>query len=295
MNWVKISLILGSTILISGVIWAGIKSVSRSVWDGKSQLILAVAGGENVSLWQRRAENEGWRAWQIPADILLPISQGYGSYKVSSLVGLDSLEKKQGKLVKVGLQEALGVVVDGYWIGGRGKMGRLSMLMGKFTGTTKTNLSFWDVLRLVVKWGRVEEKTVEDVIKIKTIDQPDGSKVRQVTETEWDRFVRQWLVDEQMIYEGMKIVIVNGTSHRGLGKRVERLVTNSGGLVVRLADGDKIQVSEIWLKRKDAGGVSVNKLKRFMEVSNFKPLATDDYRADLVVLIGENYWLKVLE
>ena len=138
-KWLRVSLAVAVLVAVGGLVVLSFREIGESVWDGKSQLVLAVGQAKKIGVWRWVPEKKVWQKLILPEDLLLPIAQGYGSYQVGSLVELDGLEGKGGRLVQVGLQEALGIGIDGYKIEGA------------------TNLSWWDGISLRIRGGGEEQ------------------------------------------------------------------------------------------------------------------------------------------
>ena len=278
MKWLKAGLGWGALVLVCGLVALTAREVRRSVWDGRSQLILAVGQDKRMAVWQWLPGEKTWQKLALPEDLLVPIAQGYGSYRVGSLVELDRLEGKRGRLVQIGLQEALGIGIDGYMIGG------------------ETNLSWWDRIRLRFKKGREKEMSLESLVKLEREELPDGERVWVLKAGEWDRLGKSQFMDEKLRGEGLKLAIINATDHGGLAGRVERWVTNMGGVVVKVgATEPQAQSAIIVRSGVDQGSRTVVWLKGLMGVKWVEEGETGEERADVVIKVGEDYWLKVLD
>ena len=277
-KWLRVSLAVAVLVAVGGLVVLSFREIGESVWDGKSQLVLAVGQAKKIGVWRWVPEKKVWQKLILPEDLLLPIAQGYGSYQVGSLVELDGLEGKGGRLVQVGLQEALGIGIDGYKIEGA------------------TNLSWWDGIRLMIRGGGEEEMNLGNLVKLERDELPDGGGMWAVKAGEWDRLVKSQFMDEKLRGEGLKLAIINATGHVGLAGRVERWVTNMGGVVVKIGAGELQTESAIIVgKGVDKNSRTVTWLKRLVGVKRIEEGETGEERADVVIKVGEDYWLKVLD
>jgi hypothetical protein len=241
---------------------------------GMSQLVLVETQGKQVILKQWRPAEKSWRVIELPPDLVLPIAQGYGLYRVGALVELDRLEKKQGGLILVGLQEALGAVIDDTW----------------------ADLRWWDRLRLwVLAGGRSETVQFDQVVAMTEIRGPDGAVTWQVSEADMDKFSSRFLADEAVRAEGIKVAILNATGRTGLARRVARIATNMGLVVVKLGEAAPAQKSKLLVSREKRQSISVRKISRLLAIERPEVGDASEYRADAVVFVGADYGLKVGE
>jgi len=240
---------------------------------GISQLVLVDTRGKQVMLRQWLPQEKLWRVIELPPNLELPIAQGYGTYRVGALVGLDRLEQRQGQLIVVGLQEALGMVLDGDYAHWR----------------------WWDRLRLAVfARGRQETIKFEEVVPGALVVGPDGTETWQVSEADMDKFSSRFLADEAVRVEGIKVTIFNATGRTGLARRVARIVTNMGLTVVRLGETDLGEKSRLLVSRDKQKSISVEKIKNLLRIDRLEVGDTSEYRADAVVFVGADYGLKVV-
>lgn len=249
--------------------------VIAAVWQGGrrvGQLVAVETRGERVSLRQWLPQEKRWRVIELPPNLELPIAQGYGTYRVGALVGLDRLEKRQGQLIVIGLQEALGVVLDGDYAHWR----------------------WWDRLKLAaVARGRQEMIKFEEVVPGTLVVGPDGAEAWQVSEADMDKFSSRFLADEAVRTEGIKVTILNATGRTGLARRVARIVTNMGLTVVKLGESDPREKSRLLVSRDKQKSISVQKITSLLQIQRPEVGDTSEYRADAVVFVGADYGLKV--
>lgn len=248
-----------------------------AVWLGGrrvGQLVVVETKGDRVSLRQWLPPEKQWRIIELPPNLVLPIAQGYGTYRVGALVGLDRLEKRQGQLIVTGLQEVLGIVLDGDY----------------------AHLNWWDRLKLTVEArGRQETIKFEEVVPVTRVVGPDGAQTLQISEADMDKFSSRFLADEAVRAEGIKVTILNATGQTGLARRVARIVTNMGLVVVKLGEADLNEKSRLMINKDKQKSISIQKLKNLFQVKRVEVGDTSEYRADAVVFIGADYGLRVGE
>lgn len=248
-----------------------------AVWQGGrrvGQLVMVETRGDRVGLRQWLAQEKQWRVIELPPSLVLPIAQGYGTYRVGALVGLDRLEKRRGQLVVTGLQEALGIALDGDY----------------------QDLNWGIRLRLWLESrGRQETVKWEEVVPVTFVMGPDGGESLQVSEADMDKFSSRFLADEAVRAEGIKVTILNATGRTGLARRVARIVTNMGLVVVKLGETDPNEKSRLLVNRDKQKSISAQKLKNLLQVGRVEVGDTSEHRADVAVFIGADYGLKVGE
>lgn len=271
--------------------WRSAYEIKNSVWQGGEQLIIGAGEGEEVAIikWQPKL-GELTRV-VLPSNLALPLAQGYGVYRVKSVVELDRLEKKGGELLKLSLQEGLGVGIDGYVVGSL----KLS-LIGKLREEIHTNLTWWDLVRLAWAWGRAKERelALEDILPVREVSLFDGSQVLEFEEAAADRLAQELFGDEELRKGGQRIAVVNATAHKGLGARTARIISNLGGVVVNVTDASiSREESAVVVNRGLEADYLVRKLGKILEIKTLLEEDTSEQRADVVVWLGEDSWRRV--
>lgn len=283
-----------------------IQGIKASVWDGRSQLVIGW-GKETLAVWRWREKSRNLALLKLPADLLLPLAQGYGNYRVGAVAELDRWERKQGRLVKLSLQEGLGMGVDGYAVGQFDKLTGASprqwlvqLAWGGLTGKVHTNLTWWDWGRLWWSWGQirggVDRVDLGELVALAETGLPDGSQVKEITVAGADQLSQKWAADEQLRGSGVRLAVVNATNHKGLGGQVGRILGNMGAIVVNVTDTvDLVDVSrvEVGEKRTPEAAYVARRVGKMLEIGRLVKGDTNEQRAEVVVWLGEDYWQRV--
>ncbi len=94
----------------------------------------------------------------------------------------------------------------------------------------KSDITFIDLVRTYLY---IQSLKPQDVLS-DTITLP-------TSESDIDTAAMKLFTDQLMVKERVTIQIVNGTNREGLGKRLERLIKNSGGNVISITNTDKTE------------------------------------------------------
>ena len=207
--------------------------------------------------------------------VLVP--PGFGEYELRKVYALGELEKKGPQLVKETVQSNYKAAIFGYFYDQK-QAGDLYLRKPKrffqqvfwqaFWGKVKTDLSRYDLAVLYFRAFRLNEAR----IKVKN------------SYTEQDKFF-----DERLTDESFSVEILNATDHDGLAQETGKFLEKAGLRVVRSADADKNQENcEIKVREEIALSYTLWWVKRFFpcQISFTK----DSSRADLVLVLGEEYW-----
>jgi len=276
----------------------------QRLWDGQNRLNLVV---ESQPLFVASlAPKENLTILLIPDDTFIETIRGYGFYRIKSIYNLGQLEDRGGELLLGSTQEFLGVPLDGYALMENLKLKAdqdeqmvkkllLSQIWRLLKSNQKTNLTAWD---LVMAWWQLK-KIRPSKISLINLDQldvcsettlADGSRAINVDPERLDQIVSQLFEDEKIGAEDLAISVLNGTSRPGLAKRGARLISNLGGRVVEIG-GWRENVSGCEL-RGEKSTIKTYTAQKFKKIFDCQWTGEDlaGHRADLVVILGEDYW-----
>lgn len=261
-------LVFAIIILVAGSIAGFYGVLKKSIWDGETQITLAVAS-RPVSVVSFSPLGPSLVFLTFPPDAYVEVVHGYGNYLVESIYPLGELEGKGrgGDLLARSLQENLGVPLDGYLT--TDNLKEIKALL-----ESKTNLSRWDLWRL---WWEARNVR-EDRVKLVKLDKPlDPERL--------ERIIGQYFVDEKIRREALAIAVLNATGQPGLATKEARIIKNLGGRIVGLGDieNEKCQIASLQ-KYKNSHTV-----KRLVKIFGC-PWSGENLfgqRADLVLILGE--------
>lgn len=223
--------------------------------EGQEGLVLTLAASEKVN-----------------------VPRGFGEYELGKVYGLGELEKRGGQLLQETVGEVLQAPVFGYfsypqnlseksWEKPKSFLEKI--FWEAFWGRVKTNLKKQDLALLYWRASRLNE----DLCRVKKTSGPTENLFQ-------DRRLRE---------ESLSIEILNATNHNGLAQQAAQFLEKVGGRVVRTADAKQEGNCRILVRRK-AQNYTSQWLSRIFQC----PLQESEssLRADLVLILGENYWKR---
>lgn len=183
----------------------------------------------------------------------------------------------------------IGVPIDGFIIFSSNLLEKnkfkiddiLSLLQqgAKQTSIEKTNLTFFDFVRL---WFFVKSiptyQLINEEYRITDINEA-------LSDQRLDRVVVSLFADDTLSKEKVSVQIINASGVTGLGNRLARLLTNSGGNVVAVSTGNSIlPKSEIAFTEKEA--------YTFKRISRILPYNTVQMKrqsiSDIIITLGKD-------
>lgn len=298
-------------------------------WNGSERLNILLLG-DPVILLAHYPKTGQFTALEIPSKTVFPVGSGYGDYRLEAIYPLGELEAKhEGVLLtaKV-LNNYLGIPVDGYigwpsigdinvvdffrkqvhnplWWGIRG-FGWLNEV--------ESNLGSVDLMRIVwsLAWTRFDKLQVFSLSAeqgLEKRERQDGSIELIPKQAAIDQLLRTYFQDEDIMREGMRVVVKNATLHPGLGSIVSRRLRNLGVQIVAVENSDR------WLTTTAIEGKPGYTLRRIEQllgkqciksVLNDQPcdsgatgynsdskMSNADPRGDIIVEVGEEEWIRL--
>jgi hypothetical protein len=118
----------------------------------------------------------------------------------------------------------------------------------------------------------------------------DGEKVFRTNQVLIDDLVNQEIFDEKLVNEGLSLGVLNATGVEGVAGSVARRLSNLGAEVRLVSNSDQQAQSEIWVKDKGLiKSYTVESLLRDLKIKTVKVSDIDEYRSDVVVIMGQDY------
>jgi len=290
--------------LIIGFFFYQVKSLRPSVWDGSSRINF-VFSAQTVAVASLETGNN-LVIFKLPENLYLEVFHEFGQYQLGSVYELGKLEGKGGELLGETVQEYLGVPIGGYirianskWQIVNSKKFILNWLILSTLGRGETNFSQWDLLRF---WWSIKSLRSDKVIFIDLEETnilsekrlPDESLIFETEFFRLDELVGKYFKNSRIEKEGIEVEILNATEHLGLANRVARLVMNMGGEIISIGNADnKIRNSKFEIRNEEIKkSYTVRKLEKVLGIKA-EIGEMDKSRADLLILIGEDYWEKI--
>jgi len=300
-------------VLLIGIGFKIYRSIAKSVWDGQSQLNLAInpsIADQPVLIAAFNPEEKSLNVLLIPPRTFIETIHGYGPYRVESIYRLGELNKKGGELFQGSLQEYLGIPVDAFAsisnfefpISNETKNSLSELLVGLLK-SGKTNLTKWDVIRLWWSLRNIRQDKVNLVDLGQTsasqeVDLLDGTKANKIDTERLELIMSQFFVDKKLKQEDLTVAVLNGTNHAGLANKVATLIKNIGGQVMTVGDtengqGESLRQCQIKSEKKYKNSYTVRKLSHVFDCQwEGEPMA--EQRANLVLIVGKSYWEKLV-
>jgi len=316
---VKVNKIVGLVLLLifllvlTGVIFKISRLLVKSVWDGQSQLNLALnpsLAGQPVLIAAFNPEEKSVNILLIPAGTFIETIHSFGPCRAESIYRLGELNKKGGELLSGSLQEYLGIPVEVYASKLKVKSEKLKVKSGLvemfgdlLKGEGETNLTRWDLVRLWLTLRSIRQDKVSLIDLGQTsasqeVDLLDGTKANKIDTERLESIMSQFFVDKKLKQEDLTVAVLNGTNHAGLANKVATLIKNIGGQVMTIGDtengqGESLQQCQIKSEKKYKNSYTVRKLSHVFDCQwEGEPMA--EQRANLVLIVGKSYWEKLV-
>lgn len=211
------------------------------------------------------------------------VTRGFGEYELGKVYPLGELEKKGGSLLKETVQENFSIPIFGYFYDPNNfdyhqsdtKKLFQSIFWQSLRNKVKTDLNKYDLVLLYLKARLLNS----EVVRIENLPQDNTT----------------FFKDKALRGESCSIEILNSTGRLGLAQQVSQMLGKAGARIIRVADTPDPQEGCLLFASKDFS----KKYSLFWLNSVFdcQVKLTDEERprADITLIIGENYWKKLHE
>ena len=322
---VRLILFVILLILLGGIGFKVYRSIAKSVWDGQSQLNLAInpsIADQPVLIAAFNPEEKSLNVLLIPPRTFIETIHGYGPYRAESIYRLGELNKEGGELFQGSLQTYLGIPVDAYAsisniqfpISNSKDISKaiIKSVMILLTSKGETNLTKWDLLRLWLGFRNLRQDKINLVDLGQTsasqeVDLLDGTKANKIDTERLELIMSQFFVNKKLKQEDLTVAVLNGTNHTGLANKVATLIKNIGGQLMTVGDtenglaprlgprgqGESLRQCQIKSEKKYKNSYTVRKLSHVFGCQwEGGPMA--EQRANLVLIVGKSYWEKLV-
>lgn len=288
------------------LLWAG----WRGIWFFKKSLFLPrgrwVVGFEsNPFLVVSFAPGEkAATVLIIPGKTLIKSNYGYGYYRAESFERLGQLEGREG-LLKESLSTNLALPIEG-WVGGAGSLPEEEEKLGSWLRDQfwqglrekKTDLSSFDLWRLwwyswQVKKSAFEVITLKEGSCLNRDDYPDGSWFYRLDLSCLDSLLGHHFTEEEFEKERKTVGVVNATDYPGLAREASRVVSNLGGLVLKIDDWEERDFfCRLRIGEEEKPGFTVKKLARVFNCE-VEEGELGSFAVDVLLILGDDYRRRV--
>ncbi len=297
-KWIKVKSILITLVVISFVLLC-LVLYKNSIWQKKGYLSLALQYNDHLGYLIINPKLDELKLLLFPDDLLIDFTYGYSEYRASKFKALVDQEKlNAGEFLKSSMTQYLGNLTTGYMVELNNKgIDIEAFIIQALFDQNKTNLSRLDLIKLLIyiKNLRSEQIEIIDLLNTEILDKqllPDNRQVYTINFEAFDVFVLKYLANPDFLQEKSTWEIYNATKYAGLGERMRRIITNSGFDVVGLhqanttLDRTQIEINESLSSNQNI----LNFSKYFgFQIKNGHSISS---RADVVIIIGEDFWEK---
>ncbi len=268
------------------------------IWDGKSQLNLAISAEETYLLSLDPVASE-MVFLKIPAKTEMQVAFGYGFYPLGSVYELSCLEKKEGELLAATLENNLALPVKG-WLSFSDRINPqepkawlnqvIYLLLQR---QAKSNLTSWDLLSLLlanrnVPIYKVETFDLGNLNLLEEIELPDKTKGLKINPEILDSFLQKHFQERKIRQENLVVEVINSTQSPGLAERGARLLTNIGFEVAAVGNQEeKINRCLLIGNQEMKKTFSAERIQQIFDCQWQN--SQEQGRADLILVSGEEY------
>jgi len=290
----------------------------QKIWDGKNKINIVFIT-PRIFIFSLDPSEKKAIVLSFPQKTFLETIHGYGDYPLESIYKLGEQEGYNGgNFLATSLQENLRIPLDGYALISNLKETNLNFksrdfilesFRDLFLRSNKTNLTKGDVFFLWLKLKKIRQDkiTLVDLEKLDITEKIillDGTESFKFDPQKFKKIAIDIFKDNQIRQENLEIAVLNSTSYSGLATRVADLIENIGGRVVEVGEikNSKFQ-SASWRTNSKCKIKSKKEFKKSYTLKKLEKVFgcqweeedTGDYRGDLVLILGEDYWKKLKE
>lgn len=224
----------------------------------------------------------------FPPETWLPVVENYGYYQAGSLTGLDKLAHKDGELLRRSMEEFLAVPIDRLLTTKEFKP-EVRAIADLFQGLRQIRL------RLLVRKIKPEKLEVVDLAKVdfsRAELLPNGDQILKIDQSRLDELCQRLFAETEIKKENLSVSVLNATSFSGLAQAGSRYALNLGSQVIEVADwSQKSPNCQILAEEKLTHSRTYQRLKKTFDC-RYGGKDKDSHRADLVLILGEDYFKK---
>jgi len=298
---VVVALVVGGLgFMLVGWWWVG----HQGGWNGVNNINVLVVGSENreVELVSYAPTKRQLSLLWLGGEVEVPTVWGYGQYRLGVLRDLGIQEGLGLKLLEKSVSDWLGIPITGTVVVRKleqEKLGSWNSMKWQLLRSTRGDLGIADKVKLFRATADIYQSQVtSDDLMVgswyKSEFNPAGDRVVRPVAERINKLTRMYLQDEQVVgVAGREVAVVNATSHEGLATRAATSLQSMGYDVVNITNGKEMkQQSEL----RVAPEVMEQKyyLEPMEKVFGIEPMVLAEvetkYRADVVLLVGEDYY-----
>lgn len=249
----------------------------------------------------------------IPASTLVSFPAFSTRYRIGALPQLDSVERKNGRLVLNGITMFLGLPVEKWFIIKDEKISFKSPEDVKsffsyrnlkknserlLSPTQLGNLSFLENVQLSLfieslRPNMIEIFSLSESSFLRDVIFADGSVAKEVDSNSLDYFLKESFIEKHFLSEQLMIEVRNATGIAGQAIIVQRLLTNMGGDVINVTKMDDLHEGTI-ICVKSSVFLKSYTVRRVANIflSKVSLCSEEDNRADITIMLGRDYFFR---
>lgn len=222
-----------------------------------SRIGVAIVGSPTI-VFSYDPIRQDMTAVRIPADVYTDVTRGYGTYPLSSIWKLDSIDKRRGMVFTETMEETTGIPIR-YFLdtGNRGispdtiesqLKSALSIpsCIRILLDRKRTNMPPWLLLEISHAFGSMNPT---DMTFIDLVNEPvfisetlaDGTMVKKIDAGKLSLLIGTHAEDAQIRKENLRIAVFNSTNSPGLAQKVTRILETTGFHVSSIANNESIR------------------------------------------------------
>jgi hypothetical protein len=242
----------------------------------------------------------------VPTETLMESLDGLGQYRLGAFGQLEEVAQAPF-LFKESLESYLSLPIEG-WLSGTlnpppgtdeksFKKWYQDQARGALRGKVKADLNQLDLFKiwffsLAIRTPDIEIISLEEDKELQKKVFPDGTVFYELDLEKADILIQEFFSEEEIKKEKLTVGVANATDHSGLGKRASRMITNLGGIVLKIDDwGESLAFSRIRIRPGKEKTLTAEKLA----LSFGFPIEEGDFNqflVDVLVIVGEDFWQK---
>lgn len=288
----KKALISGGIILF--IFFWLFKQTSQSV-PYRQSIVVMTEDSAKIFSWS--AHLEKLIILDIPSDVTIVASRGYGKYTIRSLMALDRLEHKNGSLLVSSLSDTTGIPISWYSVSSEKEYRSIfswSSIWAVLTRQLEGSVPLGTWVSFVIS---VQSMSADTISRITTdgaymdAELADGSVVRVVDPNRFDYMVGNAFLDTSLRGEGIAIAIYNTTPIPFIGQRAARMMGRLGLQLVSVGNSEpEVKTCTITGEPKMVTSKTAQFIRDyFLCVVNEEKISEINSVADLVVRLGTDF------
>lgn len=256
--------------------------------------------GSSITLVSVESETKTATVIAIPDEAYFKSTYGKGFVLSSSLLKLDQISKKRGKLLTSTLREFLGVPVDSWLYVGvsnpTSKEDFFDLLERELSlDFIRKNLTSFYTHRFLFQLKNIRADKVnfvnlnENNIFHKEI-LADGSEILSADSISIDTYLKELFYERDILREANTISILNGGVISGLAGTASRIITNSGGHVIMIGENPtKTDRCIIQTGKNNKNSYTVKRYAKIFNCIITVKEELNDNRFDITLTVGLDY------